>query len=1186
MYLKSIEIHGFKSFANKLLFEFKDGITAIVGPNGSGKSNIADAVRWVLGEQSAKQLRGVSMQDVIFSGSEARKPLGYAYVIITFDNSDHKLPIEYEEISVGRRVYRSGESEYLINGNICRLKDVQDLFMDTGIGKEGYSIIGQGQIERILSTKPEDRRELFDEAAGIVKFKKRKAIAERNLFEASDNLTRVNDIIGELEKQIGPLEQQSVVARDYLRLKEILKSLEVNNFLVEYEKSGSQKDDIDEKYNNALNELNDTKSANENAENEYKRLEAQIVDIDEALELGRNSKHDFQLDIEKKEGEIRLFEQQLENLASESRRVAERIEEIKSSIDEKYAERAGFEAQKKEFDEKLSDCAGRKKAAADELEEIKNLVLSLTASIDEANSQILKLANDDGHIKTNIEHYDTVFEQNNIRRAELTRRLLNLKNEENDASELLSEIEKKYNDINLTIKNAETAGAELEKRLNDADAAGKKLVAEYDNANSEFLGKRSRLEALRTIAERYDGYSQSVKKVMEQKKNFKGICGVVSDIISTEKKYEIAVETALGASIQHIVTEDEQTAKDVIEYLKKNKLGRATFLPITAIGDGMRGKPDDRLLAENGVIGTAESLASTDKKYSGIAKHLLGSFIVVDNVDNALRIARKYDYNTRLVTLEGELLSPGGSIAGGAFKNSGNLLGRKRELEELERDIEEKKKALCEIRTKQQAAAEEKQNLRQQIDESRNALKDLYVSQNTARLELNKENEHLKDIRERTEGYRKEASAIEEMLAELKKKIENEKSSLSDNSKQHESLVKNIDEQSGRLMQLRIDEGTKTEAVSRIAVEYANIEQAGGYTVENITRIDGEIDKMKADSERISQGGRNAEKELDERKKQIEDMRNEVASEKSRIEALDKEIAGLSEKKNSINKEHKEFFESWSELTKRITNLEKEVLRLQTQREKLSEILDASISYIWDEYGLTVSTAEEYRDLDFHPATARRDINECKASIKSLGEVNVNSIEEYKTVSERYSLMSGQRDDLVASTEKIKGIIEELDEAMRKQFAERFALIKEEFNVVFRELFGGGKGELELVEDEDMLEAGIRIIAQPPGKKLQNMMQLSGGEKALTAISLLFAIQNLKPSPFCLLDEIEAALDDSNVKRFSSYLKKLTKNSQFIVITHRRGTMTAADSLYGITMQEKGVSTLVSVSLIEEKLDS
>ena len=758
MYLKSIEIHGFKSFANKILFEFHDGITAIVGPNGSGKSNVADAVRWVLGEQSAKQLRGSSMQDVIFAGSEARKPMGYAYVEITFDNSDHTLPVDYEEIAVARRVYRSGESEYLINGNVCRLKDVQEMFMDTGIGKEGYSIIGQGQIEKILSTKPEDRRELFDEAAGIVKFKKRKNIAEKNLQETSDNLLRVNDIIGELEKQIGPLKEQSEQAREYLRLKEILKNLEVNNFLREYEESGKRKKELDAKYEAASNELNDTKAENEKAESEYKKLENEIIDIDSTLNEQKNKRQDLLILAEKKEGEIKLLTQQLENIGANSKRISERIEEIKTGIDEKYSERAVFEKQKLSFAEKLGQCGERKQDAANKLDDIRKEIEALNRRVEEDNSEILRLANSDGHVKTSIEHADTVLEQNNIRHSELSRRLLVLKSDEAETFTLVSDLEKKYDSISKSVEDKENEGNRLSEKLSEKDAQSKKLILSLDAKNQDYLGTRSRLEAIRQIAERYDGYSASVKKIMENRDQFPGICGVVADIISSDKKYETAVETALGASIQHIVTEDEKTAKDVIEYLKKEKAGRATFLPITSIGDGNRGKVDEEVFKEKGVIGDAASLANADKKYDGIVRHLLKSFVVVDHIDNALLIARKYDYNVRLVTLEGELLSPGGSIAGGAFKNKGTLLARKRELEELEKSVESKKQELDRLRKEQSQASEDKRCIREDIEHIREALKNLYVDQNTAKLELKRESGHLEEIRNKIADYKRESS--------------------------------------------------------------------------------------------------------------------------------------------------------------------------------------------------------------------------------------------------------------------------------------------------------------------------------------------------------------------------------------------------------------------------------------------
>ena len=1186
MYLKSIEIHGFKSFANKILFEFHDGITAIVGPNGSGKSNVADAVRWVLGEQSAKQLRGASMQDVIFSGSEARKPMGYAYVEITFDNSDHKLPIEYEEIAVARRVYRSGESEYLINGNVCRLKDVQEMFMDTGIGKEGYSIIGQGQIDKILSTKPEDRRELFDEAVGIVKFKKRKNIAEKNLQEASDNLLRVNDIIRELEERIGPLEKQSVVAKEYLRLKEILKNLEVNNFLKEYDESEKRKVELDEKYEIAFADLESTKEANEKAEAEYKRLDGVIEEIDAKLTESRNRRQEILIDSEKKEGEIRLLGQQLENIGENSSRLKERIEEIKNNIDEKYAERAGFETQLNQFKDKLFECGKKRDEAGKNLDRLREELKELSFSIDKANADILSLANEDGQIKTGIEHSDTVLGQNNIRHAELSRRLLTLKSEEVESGSLLEKLENDHNDLSKKIRDGEDKERNLQKKLAETDSLSKKLAETSENANQSFLNTRSRLDAIKQIAEKYDGYSSSVKKVMENKDRFPGICGVVADLFSTEKKYETAVETALGASIQHIVTEDEETAKNVIEYLKREKLGRATFLPITSIGDGNRGKAEKEIVGEKGVIGDAASLVTADEKYAGIVRHLLKSFTVIDNVDNALAIARKYDYNTRLVTLEGELLSPGGSIAGGAFRSKGNLLGRKREIEELEEELETKRKELSGIRKEQERLSDEKRSIREQTDEVRLALKELYVSQNTAKLELKKENEHLEGIRSRMSDYRKESLEIEQKTAELKNEIAVKKQSLTENDRKHKEFDKQIAGANEQIAEKKDLEEKASKNLSDIVVEYSNIEQACVYSSDNINRIDSEIEKLKNDQERIKGGEEDNKKELAEKEELIRSIKDALNGNKREEEDLADGIAKLTSEKEQINRDHKDFFDSLSELTKKTAAMEREVTRLQALREKTGELIDTATTYMWDEYQLTLSTAEDYRDEGFNASTAKKDINNTRQEIKKLGDVNVNSIDEYKTVSERYGLLTKQRDDLTDSKAKIEAIILELDDAMRKQFAERFEKIRVEFNNVFRELFGGGKGELELMEDEDVLEAGIKIIAQPPGKKLQNMMQLSGGEKALTAISLLFAIQNLKPSPFCLLDEIEAALDDSNVKRYASYLHKLTKNSQFIVITHRRGTMASADILYGITMQEKGVSTLVSVSLIENDLDA
>lgn len=1184
MYLKSIQIHGFKSFANKILFEFHDGITAIVGPNGSGKSNVADAVRWVLGEQSAKQLRGSNMQDVIFSGSEARNPLGYAFVEITFDNCDHKLPIAYDEVSVARRVYRSGESEYLINGSPCRLRDVLELFMDTGIGKEGYSIIGQGQIDRILSTKPEERRELFDEAAGIVKFKKRKSIAQNNLDEANANLERIIDIIGELENQLGPLEKQSADAKEYLRLRDILKNLEINSFIVEYEKSDAVKKSLEEKLTMATEDLENTRNANENAKSEYERLESELEDYSKALEEGRSYKSELLLAIEKKEGEIKLIEQQLLSINENFERIDERIAAVDSLISSRKDELKSFDGKRTELSEKQKTVSERLCESKERLSKLQSDMAEITEGIEESNRRLFELVNNNSVVKQSIERFDTMREQINLRKSELAQKLLTNKSLEEEASVVADEYRKTFDQLTQKLEENKQKLSEI---LGSIDSLGQNchnIIEEVNRLRQLETGEKSRLETLQNIAERYEGYGNTVKKVMDMKNRFPGIIGTVADLIEVDKKYEIAVETALGASIQHIVTEDEATAKAIIEELKKEKLGRATFLPLTSVGLRSN-KNDESLYTQKGVIGDAASLVRTDDRYSKVINHLLKAFIVTDKVDNALALAKANDYSLRIVTLEGEQLAPGGSIAGGAFKNTGNLLGRKREIAEITEKLAELSERIKKESDKYNEANSKRQDLKADSEALRNIIGKLSIEQNSARLNLEKESQRAEAIRADRASFARENTELEQRLNGLLKEIEKQNDVLAMNDSKHTQTSEEIDIANGKLVTMKSEEVEYSAKVNELTVEEANVLQAIEYLNDNVTRVNEEIERLTAEKKDIEDSRAGSVSDSEERKKLIDENRQAIEHDKTKIEELEKRIEDLISKRDNMTKEHKSFFDSWAELGKRVTDLEKEVMRLTNQRDKLTESLDYQISYIWDEYELTVTEALKLRDEDFKSSTSRKDIAQTRSDMKALGDVNVSAIEDYKNVSERYTLLSSQRDDLINSRESITKIIEELDEKMREQFSAQFKAIGKEFNTVFRELFGGGKGEIELVEDEDILEAGIRIIAQPPGKKLQNMMQLSGGEKALTAIALLFAIQNLKPSPFCLLDEIEAALDDSNVKRFASYLHKLTKNSQFIVITHRRGTMAAADILYGITMQEKGVSTLVSVSLIESQLD-
>ncbi len=1184
MYLKSIEVHGFKSFANKLVFEFHNGITGIVGPNGSGKSNVADAVRWVLGEQSAKQLRGASMQDVIFAGTEMRKPQSYAYVALTITNEDHVLNVPYEEVQVARRVYRSGESEYLLNGASCRLKDVQELFFDTGIGKEGYSIIGQGQIDRILSGKPEERRELFDEAAGIVKFKKRKATAEKNLDAESQNLLRVKDILTELEKQVGPLEEQSEKAREYLHLKEDLKNYEIGLFLQDYDSFHEELEEVSGNIANTERELEEEKARQASTKTEFEQVELKIQAFDEQLERKKEKCNKDRLLCTEIEGEIKVAREKLSSLSDGKEYQAERMASIQAGIEQAEQEKQGYLEKQKELLARLAEKQEQESAL---LAEESRLTAELTATseaITDQNAIIDSTAGTSSEINLEKQKTESMMEQNSIRRAELNRQILSNKSQMAAAAEDMEREEKALDDIRETLDRERQKKQELLKKAEESRASAGEVRRQLEEQRKQYHISNSRLTTLKNITERYDGYGQSIRRVMEQKTKNKGILGVVADIIQVEKKYETAVETALGGNIQNIVTEDEQTAKQMIDFLKKNRYGRATFLPLTTVS-AQSGRIRPEVLKESGVIGCVSELVAKEEKYDGLIEYLLGSFVLVDTIDHALKIGRKYHHSLRIVTLEGELLRPGGSMSGGAYKNSSNLLGRRREMEKLEEEIRKIKTSMEKQEQKIDKLEQDAKKAVQKAGEKDDVLREWELKENTASLKYEqavsvkeeKEAEYhsiVKDGRELEEQkniLEDTLSRIVERLEESQKANETAKSELEQASERIEQVREELSACQQRLTELKVDISTDTSQQEFLA---ENLEKAERLLKERRTEYEAlvnEQDQSDCQAEEMEQSIR----QFDQR---VEALREEIA-------VLEQEIEESSKKKDELMTSQKDFFDRRNEMMERIGKLDKECFRLGSRKEKLEEQLEARINYMWSEYEITYHNAKELTaQSDLSYTRMKSLVTETKDRIRSLGDVNVNAIEDFKNVSERYELLKTQHDDLIESEEALKKIIAELDEEMRKQFSEKFAQIKSQFDKVFRELFGGGKGTLELVEEEDVLVAGIRIIAQPPGKKLQNMMQLSGGEKALTAIALLFAIQNLKPSPFCLLDEIEAALDDSNVKRYAKYLHKLTKNTQFIVITHRQGTMSAADALYGITMQEKGVSTLVSVKLIEEQL--
>ena len=1185
MYLKSIEVQGFKSFANKIVFDFHNGITGIVGPNGSGKSNVADAVRWVLGEQSAKQLRGASMQDVIFAGTENRKPLSYAYVAITMDNADHQLAIDFEEVTVARRVYRSGESEYLINGNPCRLKDVTELFYDTGIGKEGYSIIGQGQIERILSGKPEERRELFDEAAGIVKYKKRKATAQKKLENERENLVRVNDILAELERQVGPLERQAEKARIYLKKKEELKTYDVNMFLLEVERIEGALKEVQEKYNIADQEMQGAKESYESVKSEYERMEQDMAAMDEKLNSIREGLNHSTVTKGKLEGQINVLNEQIHTAQMTDEHLKSRLDSIDREKEERIKSRETYEKERAELENELAAAGQEKEASAERLRALQEEIARCTEGIEKGKNEIIELLNKKASVKARQQRFDTMAEQVNIRKAQLTQRLLARKTEEADLASVLEEYQKELDEVNASIQANKKEAAGMEEKSREWKRKSAETNQKLEQAIAKYHKEQSRLESLKNIAERYDGYGNSIRRVMEQKAQYKGILGVVSDLIQVEKKYEVAIETALGGNIQNIVTEDEETAKKMISYLKQNRYGRATFLPLTSV-DGKGNFKNMDALKEPGVIGLANTLVATEKKYEGVTAYLLGRVIVTENIDYAIALAKKNRYSLHIVTLEGEYLSPGGSMTGGAFKNSSNLLARNREIEELEKTVANLEKEIAEHRNRLEDIKTAQSLLAEDIEKTKATLQEQYILQNTAKLNVERATEQKNESESVFAGLKTESQELENQLRE----ISDNKTRITEEIEAAKEREKQIEEENAQFQKSLDENAAKEEeaqkAASEVQLKEAAVRQKVEFVLVNLDRINGEIKRYEDEREGFVRDAKDAKADAEKKRHDIEEIRKTILASDDSYAKLEAELKETTARREEMSAEYKGFFQKREDISNKIADLDKEIFRLNSQREKLEEAHEYQNNYMWEEYELTLHAAMELRNEEYTDLSAMKKlIAVIKDDIRKLGDVNVNAIEDYKEISERYEFLKTQHDDLVEAEQTLIGIIEELDTGMRKQFLEKFAEIQREFDKVFKELFGGGKGTLELVEDEDILECGIRIIAQPPGKKLQNLMQMSGGEKSLTAISLLFAIQNLKPSPFCLLDEIEAALDDSNVGRFAKYLHKLTKSTQFIVITHRRGTMAAADRLYGITMQEKGISTLVSVNLIEDDLD-
>lgn len=1181
MYLKGIEVSGFKSFARKTEFHFQDGITGIVGPNGSGKSNVADAMRWVLGEQSAKQLRSSNMQDVIFAGTENRRAQGYAYVNIVFDNSDHRLPIDYDEVTIGRRVYRSGESEYLINSSTCRLKDIQELFYDTGIGKEGYSIIGQGQIDKILSGKPEDRRELFDEAAGIVKFKKRKNEALSRLAKEEESLVRINDILSELTRQEGPLKNQAEKARAYIKYHDELRICDVNDYLAEAEDSRTQLASLTEKLGISQTQLADIRNQADSVKERYSLLSESFVSLGRELEELRRSQEETKEASRENRSRIAVLKEQISSEQNRSDLYRQQEETAREK------QRAGQE----EENRILGELAHLER----ESEETDTAFAGLQALITEISEKLeasersrelnqekeTELTRRKSDLLVDRQKYDTMSEQTGLRAAELNGKLLQARSQEADAKSELRQGKKTMKEIQEAIARCkEEIQAEKEKGA-EADRELARSRQQADVARAALHQAKARFDSVQNLAERYEGYGMSIRRLMESRSRFPGIHGVLADLIQVEKRYETAIETALGGALQNVVTDNELTAKQCIEHLKKNRLGRATFLPMTTVKS--RGAfQEPGALKFPGVCGTADMLVHTKDAYLEIIRFLLGRILVVDTMDHALAVASRYRYSFRIVTLEGESLNAGGSISGGAFRSNSNLLGRRRELEELENAVK-RAQAACE-------KADTEVELRQAaIEERAGELSRLNSRMQEKQLEFSRIEMTLRQNMDLLDAARDEMNHLEKDVEELvqeQTRLAKEHEEASQSAADLEKSIQDAEKKAIRLLEeaaayrAELEKLTEQKVSGQIA--RSTLHEKKAHLQSDLSRIREEQEQTAGQLEMLHRQQEEIRQSIFDKEQQQKRCKEEVLALEQKTISLDHEIEEKNTRQEKNTQQQQELFRKQEGLSSDISTLEKECFRLEHQKELLEDGLERKAAYLWEEYELTPSETESYR-MEEVPVRSelKKRIQSLKSEIKALGSINTNAVDEYAELSKRLDFMRSQHEDLVHARENLQILIEQLNEGMQKQFSEKFQEIQKEFDKVFKELFGGGYGTLELAESDNMLESGILIHVQPPGKKLQNMMQLSGGEKALTAISLLFAIQNLKPSPFCILDEIEAALDDVNVDRFAAYLNKLKKNTQFIVITHRRGTMLIADQLYGITMQEKGVSSLVSVDLTD-----
>lgn len=1184
MFLKSLEIRGFKSFADKTELKFKQGVTAVVGPNGSGKSNISDAVRWVLGEQSVKVLRGGKMEDVIFAGTQFRKPVGLAQVSLTLDNSDEKLATEYNEVTVSRRIFRSGESEYLINNSKCRLKDVTNLFMDTGIGKEGYSLIGQGKIEAILSGKPEDRRALLEEAAGIVKFKNRKEEAEKKLSNTDENLVRINDILSTYKERIEPLRIEREKALKFNELSKDLKKKEVSIIVHTIDRMEEELKSFNEDLNLKIKEIEDKRKEIANDKLELKGLENKIEELEKKNLEEKEQYYDLKEVISEDQKSIELYKERIKGFEDKINRnnyelsdIAVKINELnenKSVLQEELAKR--LEEQKSK-NEEINKLEGFNTKNSQELRTIEEELRALK----EGEFELLRSNSD---IKNEITILNKDISLREERKETLNSSISSIESNIviNSATykDLNNEIENKKDDIKLL----EIKIAEDKKKMSTLSAN----LTRKENDLRELSGTLSKLDANKTMLENlekhYEGYNRSVKSLMElvHKERITAAedTKVLGEIFSVDKKYEVAIEIALGAAISNVITKNEEIAKVLIGYLKKNNLGRATFLPLNVI-KGKKLELDRNITEADGYVGIASDIISYDGEYHNIMNYVLGRTIIATDMDRALKIARIGKYNQRIVTLEGEVINPGGALTGGSIKGrNSNVLGRKREIEELTENISEKKKQYEELTQMVQAIKDEIKKLDEEILNQRDEVHEKNI-------ELTKKDSEVKGLQNDTDKLKRNLEVTKEEL----KRIVNEKEAILEKLKTKEEEIKSIENEntSNKSKSVELEELIKAKAkevndsdakLTQMKINKATLDEAIENRKNEFSRMDKEIQDLNYKSEVLNKENIENRTSIESLTSDIEVKNKEIENNTISINKLELNFKDEEILKEKLKQEFKEKDNLISGILDEVSIKEVEVNKKEVIKAKKEADKEHIYKKLNEELELTYAEAVDISEPVENEEALRQEINTTKGMITRLGVVNLAAIEEYEEIKEKYEFMSTQAEDLENAKRELKSVIEEMTTEMKTLFKENFKVLNHNFNETFKDLFKGGSAELILGEGDE-LTAAIDINVEPPGKKLQNINLMSGGEKVLSAIALLFAILKMKPTPFCILDEIEAALDDANVYRYAEFLKLFSHNTQFIIITHRKGTMEVSDIIYGVTMEEKGISKVVSVDLTE-----